>query len=120
MRKLQQLSIYLVKTVNIYRQAITSLCPMLDSKFGYALANGTVGVYEKSARFWRIKVRKHDIGLKCHWVLPCNENMHLGDSVRIVLFLCSLKIMQSPYTASIWILTECQSLSQAGATERYL
>ena len=74
----------------------------------------------KSARFWRIKVRKHDIGLKCHWALPCNENMHLGDSVRIVLFLCSLKIMQSPYTASIWILTECQSLSQAGATERYL
>lgn len=34
---------------------------MMDSKFGYALANGTVGVYEKSARFWRIKV----IGKKC-------------------------------------------------------
>ena len=41
-------------------QAITSLCPMLDSKFGYALANGTVGVYEKSARFWRIKVNHCD------------------------------------------------------------
>ena len=29
---------------------------MQDSKFGYALANGTVGVYDKTARFWRIKV----------------------------------------------------------------
>ncbi|XP_052064404.1 Bardet-Biedl syndrome 2 protein homolog [Mytilus californianus] len=36
-------------------EAITSLCPMMDSRFGYALANGTVGVYDRSARYWRIK-----------------------------------------------------------------
>ena len=38
-------------------EAITSLCHMTDSRFGYALANGTVGVYDKSTRYWRIKVQ---------------------------------------------------------------
>lgn len=38
-------------------EAVTALCPMQGSRFGYALANGTVGVYEKLARWWRIKVR---------------------------------------------------------------
>ena len=37
-------------------EAVTALCPMQGSRFGYALANGTVGVYEKMARWWRIKV----------------------------------------------------------------
>jgi len=29
---------------------------MIDSKFGYGLANGTVGVYDRQTRLWRIKV----------------------------------------------------------------
>jgi hypothetical protein len=29
---------------------------VLCGRFGYALANGTVGVYEKTTRWWRIKV----------------------------------------------------------------
>ena len=37
-------------------EAITSLCSMQDTRFGYALANGTVGVYDRSSRYWRIKV----------------------------------------------------------------
>ncbi|KAJ8298785.1 hypothetical protein KUTeg_022845 [Tegillarca granosa] len=37
-------------------EAITCLCPMVESRFGYALANGTVGVYDRSARYWRIKI----------------------------------------------------------------
>lgn len=37
-------------------QTVTSLCHMYGSRFGYALANGTVGVYDRSARYWRIKV----------------------------------------------------------------
>jgi len=45
-----------VITLFIKLQAITCLCPMLNSKFGYALANGTVGVYDRTARHWRIKV----------------------------------------------------------------
>merc|ERR1719494_137239 len=36
-------------------EAVTSLYPLYGSRYGYALANGTVGVYDKSARYWRIK-----------------------------------------------------------------
>ncbi len=31
-------------------EAVTALTPVQDSRFGYALANGTVGVYEKTTR----------------------------------------------------------------------
>ena len=30
-----------------------------DGRFGYALANGTVGVYEKTTRWWRIKSKNN-------------------------------------------------------------
>jgi hypothetical protein len=40
----------------LYFQAITCLCPMNHTRFGYALANGTVGVYDRTSRYWRIKV----------------------------------------------------------------
>ena len=33
------------------------------SRFGYALANGTVGVYEKSSRWWRIKSKNQAIAI---------------------------------------------------------
>ena len=36
-------------------EAVTALVPVQDGRFGYALANGTVGVYEKTTRWWRIK-----------------------------------------------------------------
>lgn len=45
----------------LYLQAVTSLCPLLGTKFGYALANGTVGVYDKTTRYWRIKVRNYKL-----------------------------------------------------------
>lgn len=38
-------------------EAVTGLCSMMEDNFGYALANGTVGVYKKQERVWRIKVR---------------------------------------------------------------
>ena len=44
----------LVSAVSL--QTVTSLCHMHGSRFGYALANGTVGVYDRTARYWRIKV----------------------------------------------------------------
>lgn len=45
---------------------------MHGSRFGYALANGTVGVYDRSARYWRIKVRAvtynyFDFQLYCYY-----------------------------------------------------
>ncbi|ELU16233.1 hypothetical protein CAPTEDRAFT_171644 [Capitella teleta] len=47
-------------------EAITSLCGMQDSRFGYALANGTVGVYDKSSRYWRIKSKNHAISIHAY------------------------------------------------------
>ena len=38
-------------------ETIVSMCPLIGAKFGYALANGTVGIYERSNRNWRIKSR---------------------------------------------------------------
>uniref|UniRef100_T1IM01 Bardet-Biedl syndrome 2 protein homolog n=1 Tax=Strigamia maritima TaxID=126957 RepID=T1IM01_STRMM len=40
-------------------EAVTDLCLMQGSKFGYSLANGTVGVYDKVTRNWRIKSKNH-------------------------------------------------------------
>ena len=37
-------------------EAVTALQPLAGARFGYALANGTVGVYDRTARWWRIKV----------------------------------------------------------------
>ena len=48
--------LYFYVFIFIVLQIITSLCPMYGSRFGYALSNGTVGVYDKTARYWRIKV----------------------------------------------------------------
>ncbi|CAH1270190.1 BBS2 [Branchiostoma lanceolatum] len=44
-------------------EAITLLCPMMHSRFGYALANGTVGVYDRTARYWRIKSKNQAIAI---------------------------------------------------------
>ena len=38
-------------------ETIVSICPLVGARFGYALANGTVGIYERSNRNWRIKSR---------------------------------------------------------------
>ena len=44
-------------------EAVTSLCSIAStgSRFGYALANGTVGVYDRTARYWRIKSKNHAV-----------------------------------------------------------
>ncbi|XP_034378360.1 BBSome complex member BBS2 [Arvicanthis niloticus] len=44
-------------------EIVTSLCPMYGSRFGYALSNGTVGVYDKTARYWRIKSKNHAVSI---------------------------------------------------------
>ena len=36
---------------------VTGLCPIYGSRFAYALANGTVGIYNGSKRAWRVKSR---------------------------------------------------------------
>ncbi|XP_070616598.1 BBSome complex member BBS2 [Erythrolamprus reginae] len=36
-------------------EIVTALTAMSPTRFGYALANGTVGIYNQAARYWRIK-----------------------------------------------------------------
>jgi Bardet-Biedl syndrome 2 protein len=38
-------------------ETIIELAKLDTNRFGYALANGTVGMYEKNNRTWRIKVK---------------------------------------------------------------
>ncbi|ELW66176.1 Bardet-Biedl syndrome 2 protein [Tupaia chinensis] len=47
-------------------EIVTSLCPMYGSRFGYALSNGTVGVYDKIARYWRIKSKNHAMSIHAY------------------------------------------------------
>ncbi|XP_069496392.1 BBSome complex member BBS2 [Ambystoma mexicanum] len=44
-------------------ETITSLCSMYGSRFGYALSNGTVGVYDRTTRYWRIKSKNHAMSI---------------------------------------------------------
>ncbi|KAK1785417.1 hypothetical protein P4O66_018251, partial [Electrophorus voltai] len=44
-------------------ETVTSLCHIHSSRFGYALANGTVGVYDHTARYWRIKSKNHAMSI---------------------------------------------------------
>ncbi|RMC09141.1 hypothetical protein DUI87_14148 [Hirundo rustica rustica] len=44
-------------------ETVTALSPMYGSRFGYALANGTVGVYNKTARYWRIKSKNQAMSI---------------------------------------------------------
>jgi Bardet-Biedl syndrome 2 protein len=37
--------------------AVTHLSPIVNKRFVYALANGTVGVYDGSTRLWRVKAK---------------------------------------------------------------
>lgn len=37
-----------------------ALCPVHLSRFGYALVNGTIGVYDRLDRIWRVK-SKHSV-----------------------------------------------------------
>ena len=41
--------------IRIHQLYPTNFCCVQEGRFGYALANGTVGVYEKTTRWWRIK-----------------------------------------------------------------
>lgn len=40
-------------------EAVTAITSVEEGRYGYALANGTVGVYEKTTRWWRIKSKNN-------------------------------------------------------------
>lgn len=54
-------------------EAVTGLCKVMGQHFGYALANGTVGVYKGLERLWRIKVISPIIifsNCSLEWLMP--------------------------------------------------
>ncbi len=72
-------------------QTVTSLCHMHDSRFGYALANGTVGVYDRTARYWRIKVSQSHH--HCNFIVitsPGLPGLMCSIYFSIILFLLEL------------------------------
>ncbi|KAJ9598202.1 hypothetical protein L9F63_011122 [Diploptera punctata] len=44
-------------------EAVTALAAFNGNKFGYGLANGTVGVYEKLQRLWRVKSKNRAVAI---------------------------------------------------------
>ncbi|BFZ04172.1 hypothetical protein BsWGS_07211 [Bradybaena similaris] len=42
---------------------VTSLCSLTGTQFGYGLANGTLGVYDRSSRNWRIKSKNRAVAI---------------------------------------------------------
>ncbi|PNF42358.1 Bardet-Biedl syndrome 2 protein-like protein [Cryptotermes secundus] len=44
-------------------EAVTALAAFQSNKFGYGLANGTVGVYEKLQRLWRVKSKNRAVAI---------------------------------------------------------
>mmetsp|Transcript_15490 Transcript_15490/g.48734 ORF Transcript_15490/g.48734 Transcript_15490/m.48734 type:complete len:728 (+) Transcript_15490:185-2368(+) len=52
---------------------VVGLCGVVDTRYGYALANGTIGVYDRSTRVWRVKSKNQ---------VTCIEGFDLdGDGV---------------------------------------
>ncbi|XP_062997425.1 Bardet-Biedl syndrome 2 protein isoform X2 [Elgaria multicarinata webbii] len=44
-------------------ETVTALSPMCSGRFGYALSNGTVGIYNQMARYWRIKSKNQAMSI---------------------------------------------------------
>ncbi|XP_061450545.1 Bardet-Biedl syndrome 2 protein isoform X2 [Rhineura floridana] len=47
-------------------ETVTALSPMCSSHFGYALSNGTVGIYNRTARYWRIKSKNQAMSIHAY------------------------------------------------------
>lgn len=50
---------------------------MSPARFGYALANGTVGIYNQAARYWRIKVSMIKLETSEQLEYPALKNVRL-------------------------------------------
>lgn len=55
---------------------VLGLATLDDTKFGYALANGTIGVYDRGSRVWRVK-SKHAITALCSHDLDGDGELEL-------------------------------------------
>lgn len=71
-------------------ETIISICPLDGPRFGYALANGTVGLYERSNRNWRIKSRSTAVILQAFDVNGdgVDELVTGWSSGKVILLFC--------------------------------
>jgi len=69
---------------------LVGLAPLDGTKFGYALANGTIGVYDRGNRLWRVK-SKHTLSALCSHDLDGDGQLELisGWSNGRVSLCCS-------------------------------
>ncbi|XP_050293438.1 Bardet-Biedl syndrome 2 protein-like [Anthonomus grandis grandis] len=44
-------------------EVVSGLIPLVDQKFGYSVSNGTLGVYQKDSRLWRVKSKNFAISM---------------------------------------------------------
>ena len=65
-----------VAAVIVEAEKVIGLAALDGTKFGYALANGTVGVYDKGTRAWRVK-SKHTLTALCSHDLDGDGEMEL-------------------------------------------
>lgn len=97
------IALLLVSPRSFSRQTVTALCHMHGSRFGYALANGTVGVYDRTARYWRIKVpEKYMIMPSWNWEANCIGKKLVFAIASVVVNVCfSLSYQSKNHAMSI-------------------
>lgn len=74
---------------------VIDICPIQGTHYGYALANGTVGIYEADHRVWRVKSKSNVLS-----IVGCVISSSLSSShTHPVANLSRL--------GSIWMVTAC-------------
>ena len=46
-------------------ERVVDLCAIKMTKYGYALGNGTIGVYNETRRIWRVKSKHKACSMAC-------------------------------------------------------
>ena len=113
----------------MFVQSVCCLRTLHDSSFGYGLTNGTIGVYDRSSRLWRIKVclrfliilfiRVYRINSQSYHMMCAFSFLSQTQAQSLRLFY-SRRIFQ--YVSKRSTSTPMVSLNSSldGVTERYL
>ena len=81
---------------------VIGLTPLEGTKFGYALANGTIGVYDRSNRTWRVK-SKHTLTALCSHDMDGDGQLELisgWSNGRVSTFFCRKALHHLQYAYS--------------------
>ncbi len=86
-------------------ESVVSLIAYKDSKFAYALSNGTLGMYEKLHRLWRVKVSatSKKVFAYSEGMITKKEYNFLFLKIRRVISLTPSEIY-SDHDNSLWVI----------------